>query len=113
LIGVALACLIANGAFQALGARFVYQVLQSPFRGLSASMSSIVLASGIGAAVALAVDNLLFGIFGFVAAALTGVTITGTILWCLDRRFNLRFGISIGQLFPALSGALPDTTVKR
>ena len=111
LIGVALACLLANGAFQALGARFVHQVLQSPFRGLSASMSSIVLASGIGAALALAVDNILFGIFGFVAAALTGVTVTGAILWCLDRRFNLRFSSSIGQLFPALCGAL-NTTLK-
>jgi O-antigen/teichoic acid export membrane protein len=113
LVGVALACLLANGAFQALGAAFVCHVLQSPFRGLTASMSSIVFASAIGAALALAVDNVLFGIFGFVAAALTGITVAGGILWCLDRRFDLRFGSTIGQLFPGLFGGLPNTAVKR
>jgi O-antigen/teichoic acid export membrane protein len=112
LIGVALACLLANGAFQVLGAAFVYQLLQYPFRRLSASISSSVVASAIGASLALAVDNVLFGILGFVVAALTGVTVTGAILWCLDRRFNLCFGSSIGWLFPALPAAVPNTTVK-
>ena len=108
LIGVALACLLANGAYQGLGAVFVYQVLQSPFRRLSASMTSIVVASATGAALALIVDRVLFGIFGFVAAGLTGVTVTVGILWCLDRRLNLRFGRSISRLFPAFFGALPN-----
>jgi O-antigen/teichoic acid export membrane protein len=108
LIGVAFACLLANGAYQALGGVFVYQVLQNPFRGLSGSMISIVLASATGAVLALAVDSVLFGIFGFVTAALAGVAVSGGILLCLDRRFDLRFGSSIGRLFPALSGGLPD-----
>ena len=63
----------------------------------------IAAVSGVGAYVALGVDDILSGLSGFVIANLLAGVIMGALLWAFDRRFGLGLADDLGRVFPRVA----------
>jgi O-antigen/teichoic acid export membrane protein len=103
LTGAALAWLPAIVVAQVFSAAVVQRILFRPFDGLVAPMLVITAASGVGAVVAIGVDNIVPGLAGFVVANLLAVAIIGVLLWASDRRFALGLADDLGRAFPQVA----------
>jgi lipopolysaccharide exporter len=100
LIGAALAWFPAAVGTLLAGIFFLNQILLRPFARLEAPLLAITIASGMGAAVALGIDNRFSGVAGFAAAGLLALLVTAAILWILDRRFKLGISKDLARAFP-------------
>jgi hypothetical protein len=98
---------------QIISAVFARQMFGRPFAGLSAPMTAITVASVAGAAVALGLDSLLSGLGGFVTAAFLSASVTGWLLWVLDRHFDLGFAANLPRVFPQVAALMRLSPVDR
>jgi PST family polysaccharide transporter/lipopolysaccharide exporter len=112
-VGAALAWLPGFGVCQIISAVFARQMFGRPFAGLSAPMTAIMVASVAGAAVALGLDSLLSGLGGFVTAAFLSASVTGWLLWVLDRHFDLGFAANLPRVFPQVAALMRLSPVDR
>jgi O-antigen/teichoic acid export membrane protein len=106
LIGAAMAWWPAIGASQVFSVFFAYQILVRPFAGLAAPVFAITVTSGACAIIALGVNSIQLGLGGFVAAVLLAVAVTASLLWALDRRFDLGLMANLCQAFPQVASLI-------
>ncbi|MHC4271408.1 MAG: lipopolysaccharide biosynthesis protein [Planctomycetota bacterium] len=106
LVGAVLAWFPAIIGSMTTGMVFLIQLLPRPFEKTGASLIAISCASGIGAIVALGVDYKLKGVFGFFLAILLSVLVIGSLIWILDRRFNIGLKNNFVKAFPQISALL-------
>jgi O-antigen/teichoic acid export membrane protein len=101
--GAAVAWLVAIGASQLLSVLFVQRIVPDPLSGVARPLGVITAVSGMGAVVALVMDNLFAGMVGFVFAGLVGMLLIGGLLWLLDLRWHMGLTANLGQSFPQLA----------
>jgi O-antigen/teichoic acid export membrane protein len=102
IVGAALAWLPAVTVSQIISANFLQQILPRPFAKLGTPMLVIIAASGVGAAVALGVVNMVSGLTGFVMANLFAAGITAVLLWASDRWLALGLSAGLSRAFPQI-----------
>jgi lipopolysaccharide exporter len=106
LVGAALAWLLAIGVSQIFSAILAYQILPRPFAGLGGGMLAIAAASVASAMVAVGVTSAVSGFIGLVVAGLVAVAVTASLLWMLDRRFDLGLADNLHRAFPHVAGLI-------
>lgn len=102
LIGAGLAWFPAIVGSLVASALFLRKLLPSPFAGIRAPLGATLVASLLGAIVALGIDNLVPGLAGFLLASSLAVTVVGLILWLLDRWLGLGLTQDLVRAFPQL-----------
>jgi O-antigen/teichoic acid export membrane protein len=100
LIGAALAWFPAIAGTLLVSIVFLKQILPRPFAGLEAPVVAIAVASGMGAFIALAIDNIIPGVIGLISASILAVVGIIVTLWFLDQRFNIGLFRNLAQAFP-------------
>ena len=100
LIGAALAWFPAIAGTLLVSIVFLKQILPRPFAGLQAPVVAIAVASGMGAFIALAIDNIIPGVIGLISASILAVVGIIVTLWFLDQRFNIGLFRNLAQAFP-------------
>jgi O-antigen/teichoic acid export membrane protein len=105
-VGAAVARLIATGTAQIGGIVFVRQILWRPFAGLGKPIVAIATVSAVAAIIAAGVEHVVPGMFGPLLGGLVGVTVTGCLLWLLERRFTLGISDGLVRAFPRVAAAL-------
>lgn len=103
LIGAGLAWLPAVGASLIVSIVSLQGLLHSPFGGLRAPLAATLVASTLGAVVALAIDNLVAGLMGFLLAGSLAALAVGAVLWVLNHRFGLGLFEDLARLFPQVA----------
>ena len=109
LVGAAWAWLPAIVVSQFLCAAFLRRLLRRPFAGLGAPMLAIVLATGVGSILALAICRITPGLVGLVLSALSAVVVIAALLWISDRSLGLGLGRDLGRTFPWVSRLIRDS----
>lgn len=110
--GAALAWLIGVGGSQAMSFVLVRRILGNPLRQLALPLTIVVLASGVGAATAIGLIQIVAGLGGllFAVAAASGATLV--VLWFCDKRFDIGLRTDMISAFPQLAslvGLVPAT----
>ena len=74
--------------------------------GVWRPLALVSTASLVGAAIAVALSQILDGLLGFVVAVILASVVTGILVWIFDRRFNLGLGSILRQTFPKIAGLI-------
>ncbi|HET6341081.1 MAG TPA: oligosaccharide flippase family protein [Gemmatimonadota bacterium] len=105
-VAAALAWILAVGLNQIFAFIFVRQILARPLAGLAPFLFAILTASTAGVAVAWSVEALLPGLLGLVLSAGLGLSVTGFVVWWLDRRLRLGLAADMARAFPPIAPLL-------
>jgi O-antigen/teichoic acid export membrane protein len=105
-VGAALAWLPAVTMSQFISAYFINPLLHKPFAKLVRPMLVIILATVLGAAVALVVGQFIPGLFGFGLAISLALLAIAVILWTAERRFSLGITQDLSRMFPQMTSFL-------
>lgn len=100
LAGAVAAWLPATLASQVAAILFVRAALDRPFQGVGAALGAIVVASVVGATLALLLDVWIAGLAGFLVAGTLGSVAIATLLWVADRGLGGRFRSILRELAP-------------
>ena len=105
-VGAALAWLTGLGVSQVLHYWVARWLLESPLAGVWRPLALVSTASLVGAAIAVALSQILDGLLGFVVAVNLASVVTGILVWIFDRRFTLGLGSILRQTFPKIAGLI-------
>lgn len=102
-VAAALAWILAVGINQIFAFIFVRQVLVRPLAGLAPFLFAILTASTAGVAVAWSVEALLPGMLGLVLSVGLALSVTGLVIWSLDRRLGLGLAADVARAYPPIA----------
>jgi O-antigen/teichoic acid export membrane protein len=103
LIGAGLAWFPAIIGSLVASSLFLRRLFPRPFVGLRAPLAAALVASLLGAVIALGIDHLVPGLIGFLLASSLAATVVGATLWLLDRWFHLGLTDDLAEAFPQLA----------
>jgi lipopolysaccharide exporter len=100
IIGAALSWLPAIILVQILCMFFIRKIFMNVMKEIAKPFLAIFFSTLAGALLSALIISVLPNITGLVFAGLTGVFVTGLLIWLSDRRFSLGFALIIATTFP-------------
>ena len=86
------------------------RLVERPLAGVWLPLAFVLTASIAGAATAMIVTRFVAGLAGFAVAVVLAPSVTATLIWLCDRRYNLGLRTVLTQTFPQFAGLLGFAT---
>jgi O-antigen/teichoic acid export membrane protein len=106
LIWAAAAWLPAIMVSQLLNAIFVARAVPHPFNGIGKRLLTVIAASLVGGAIGYMVTHLLANFAGLLIAAILSPAVIASLIWSLDKHFELGILGNLPRLFPQVSALI-------